>query len=171
MIDWMAAEAFWETRETWSFFRKIQEAFRLDRAFLTSHHWLTSPQDLQYRKHVFSEAAYEVKAFRRHVKRSQVTADIINTRKATVYGTYAHAMNEVEIWTGKPSECWFRQHFLTSEQTIVFLVLCLRKPLNIRKCDGEICQLFPLVTSLLVSHCGLRRYVSGSITYSLYRRG
>jgi hypothetical protein len=56
---------------------------------------------------------------------------MINKRKATVYGSYAQAMNEVELWTGKPFECCFRQHFLTSEQTIVSLVLCLCQSFNI----------------------------------------
>ena len=94
------AERLWETRETWSFFRKLQEAFRMDRAFVKSRHWLTSPQDLQYRKYILYKAATTVKAFRRQERRGELTPDVISQRKAAVYRSYAQAMNEVEIWTG-----------------------------------------------------------------------
>lgn len=30
--DWRSAERFWEMRESWSFFRKLREAFRIDQA-------------------------------------------------------------------------------------------------------------------------------------------
>jgi hypothetical protein len=78
----------------------MQEAFRMDKSFMKSQHWLRSPRNLQYSKHVFSEATTEVKAFRRLVKRDQITPTIIDKTKATVYGRYAHAMNVCEIWTG-----------------------------------------------------------------------
>jgi hypothetical protein len=44
---------------------KIREAFRIDRAFLMSRHLVTSPQDLQYRTYILSQAMINVKAFRR----------------------------------------------------------------------------------------------------------
>jgi hypothetical protein len=99
--DWIMAESFWETRETWPFFRKLREALRIDRAFIKSRHWLTSPQDLQYRKYIFFKALIAVKAFRRQVKRGEVTPDAVIQRKTAVYRSYAQAMNEVEIWTGQ----------------------------------------------------------------------
>lgn len=121
----MMAECLWETRETWSFFRKLQEAFRMDRAFVKSRHWLTSPQDLQYRKYILYKATTTVKAFRRQVRRGELTPDAISQRKAAVYRSYAQAMNEVEIWTGQSGKIYVQQGFLTLEQTIASLALSI----------------------------------------------
>lgn len=73
----------------------------MDKAFVKSRYWLTSPQDLQYRKYAFSQAVIEVKAFRRQMKRGELTPEVIGQRQAIVYGCYAQAMNEVETWTGQ----------------------------------------------------------------------
>jgi hypothetical protein len=87
-------------RESWSLFRKLREAFRIDQAFMKSRYWLTSPQDLHYRKYILSQAARNVKAFRRQV-RSDSNFEVTNEGIANVYGCYAHAMNEIEIWTSE----------------------------------------------------------------------
>lgn len=144
MKDWMVAESFWEMRETWSFIRKLQEAFRIDKAFMKSRHWLTSPQDLQYRKYVFYEAVVAVKAFRREMKRSKLTPDMINQRKVTVYGTYAQAMHEVEIWTGQSRKGCVRERFIKMEQITASHVL-------------SVCQnpIFGRVTGM-IRHGGLK---------------
>jgi hypothetical protein len=88
-------------RGSWSFFRKLREAFRIDQAFLKSRHWLTSPQDLQYRKYILSQAMTNVKAFRRQITRGELSFEVISKRRASVYEAYAQAMNEIENWTGK----------------------------------------------------------------------
>ena len=97
----------------------------MDKAFMNSRHWLTSPQDLQYRKYIFYKAVTTVKAFRRQVKRGELTPDVISQRKAVVYKSYAQAMNEVEIWTGQSRKICVQQRFLTLEQTIASLVLSI----------------------------------------------
>ena len=88
-------------RESWSFFRKLREAFRIDQALLGSHHLVTSPQQLQYRRYILSQAMINVKAFRRQIKRGEFSFEVISKRRASIYGAYAQAMNEIETWTGK----------------------------------------------------------------------
>lgn len=88
-------------RDSWSFFRKLREAFRIDRAFLKSRHLVTSPRDLQYRKYILSQAMINVKALRRQLKRGEFSFEVISKRRASIYGAYAQAMNEIEAWTGK----------------------------------------------------------------------
>ncbi|KAJ5904920.1 uncharacterized protein N7473_001836 [Penicillium subrubescens] len=103
--DWRGAQSFWKTRESWSFFRRLKEALRVDTAFLKSSHWLTSPRDLQNRKYILYQAALDVKAFRREINRGELSLEVISQRKMTVYGRYARAMNEAETWTGYRFPC------------------------------------------------------------------
>lgn len=99
--DWRSAERFWEFKESWSYFRKLREAFRIDHALVKSHHWLTSPQDLKYRKYILSQAMHNVKAFRRQIKGGELTFETISERRTSVYGRYAYAMNGLESWTSE----------------------------------------------------------------------
>jgi hypothetical protein len=87
--DWQSAERFWDMRDSWSFFQKLRQAFRIDQAFLKSRHWLTSPQELQYRKYILSQAITNVKKFRRQITRGDLSFEEINKRIPSVYGAYA----------------------------------------------------------------------------------
>jgi hypothetical protein len=109
--DWRGAQSFWETRESWSFFRRLKEALRVDTAFLKSSHWLTSPRDLQNRKYILYQAALDVKAFRREINRGELSLEVISQRKMTVYGRYARAMNEAETWTGESHRIKFKHNY------------------------------------------------------------
>lgn len=100
-----------DTRETWSFFQKLQETFRTNKSFVKSRHWLTSPQGVQYRKYILSQATIAVKVFRRQIKRGELSLEEINQRKASVYGRYAQAINEIEIWTGQSRRMSIEQDF------------------------------------------------------------
>ncbi|OKP09347.1 hypothetical protein PENSUB_5303 [Penicillium subrubescens] len=99
--DWQSAERFWDMRGSWTFFRKLREAFHIDQAFLKSRHWLTSPQELQYRKYILSQAMTNVKKLRRQITRGDLSFEVINKRRPSVYGAYAQAMNETENWMGR----------------------------------------------------------------------
>lgn len=42
-----------------------------------------------------------VKTFRRQITRGELSFGAISESRASIYGSYAHAMNEIENWTGE----------------------------------------------------------------------
>jgi hypothetical protein len=100
-------------RGSWTFLRKLREAFHIDQAFLKSRHWLTSPQELQYLKYILSQAMTNVKKFRRQITKGDLSFEVVNERRPTVYGAYAQAMNETENWTGEFEKIETRQYIDT----------------------------------------------------------